>query len=175
MRNLIAVVVLATLIAGDKGELKPIPPNKPLIFQTQVGEVAGMEGKIEVLIQGSITQDQIKLVVSLKSKELFGADFDFSRPRITRVCELLQTACEKIQERTSWNAKSGSLIVGAVYADGSWGVGIGTAEKKLLSKESFILDEDNANSLLKLLRRAGQITDWLEPRLPTFQSKGDAK
>jgi aspartokinase len=149
---------------------QPIPPQKPVLVATDIGEVAGQHDKIQVAVLSTVTPKQIATIIQIKDKSMFGGKFEIDPKDVPELAKVIQTASDKLLAGQTYSGKAGKTSVAVFESEGQKAVQIDfESEGITFSDSKLVMDADNAASLAKVLGRAKQIADWLSSKLPALQ------
>ena len=158
------------LLASSALAQTPIPPQKPIILATEIGVVAAVRDKAQVLVIATVTSKQISSVVQIKDESILGGRFDMSPRDIPQLSKLLQDASDNLLAGQTFSGKVGKASVTVVESNGQKVVVVTFETEGLtFSTRELTLDADNAAGLARILSRAKQVSDWLSPKLTVLQ------
>jgi len=164
--------LLLGLLAGSAMAQTPIPPQKPVLLVTEIGEVAAAKDKAQVLVAGTVTPKQITCIVQIKDKSMMGGTFEVDPNDIPQLSKLLEDASDKLLAGQTFSGKAGKTSVTVVESEGQKGVVVKFESERIsFSSNSLALDADNTAGLARILSRAKQVSDWLAPKLTALQPK----
>ena len=168
----IKLICLSLLIMSvvTFGSQTPIPPQKPIVVMTNIGEVAGAYDKIGVMVYSVVNSKNISTYVQIKDDSMMGGKFDINVSSIPKLAELLNTASEKILTGNLFSGKAGKASVSVVEKDGEKVVIVRFETEGIsFSSNRITLDADNAASLARILLRSKRVADWIAPKMKNLQ------
>lgn len=71
----LSTLFLFGLFIGWATAQTPISPQKPILLETEIGEVAESGGKAKVLVVATVTPKQIICTVQIKAERVMGSLF----------------------------------------------------------------------------------------------------
>ena len=150
----------------------PIPPQKPILLVTEIGEVAASQNKAQVLVAATVTPKQITCAVQIKDKSMMGGTFEVDPKDIPQLAKLLEEAADKVLAGQTFSGAAGKTSVTVIESEGQKGVVVSFESAGItFSSTKLALDADNAAGLARILSRGKQVSDWLAPKLSAFQPK----
>lgn len=169
MKTPIIAIASFALVATSFAQT-PIPPQKPVILITEIGEVAGSKDKIQVLVFSQIEPKRISGAIQIKDKGMMGGEFQIQADVAPELAKLLDEASNKLLAGEVFSGKAGTANVSVVEVDGQKGVVIKFDREGIsFSTNTLALDADNAAGLARIIARAKQVSDWLTPKLTALQ------
>jgi hypothetical protein len=166
-RHVLAAAALT--IATSFGQT-PIPPQKPVIVLTEIGEVAGSRNKIQVLVSSQVEPKKITGAIQIKDKGMMGGRFEIDSASAPELAKLLDEAASKLIAGEMFSGKVGAANVSVAELNGQKGVVLKFDRTgPSLSIDTLMLDSDNAAGLARIISRAKQVADWIMPKLATLQ------
>lgn len=169
MRRHILAAVAALTVATSFGQT-PIPPQKPVIITTEIGEVAGSMNKIQVLVASQVEPRKIMGAIQITEKGLMGGHFMVEAGVAPELAKLLDEAASKLIAGEMYSGKVGAVNVSVGELNGQKGVVLKFDRTgPSLSRDTIMLDSDNAAGLARIISRAKQVADWIMPKLATLQ------
>ena len=170
MKN--AALLLFCLLASAVLAQTPIPPQKPVLLVTEIGEVAASRDKAQVLVAATVTPKQISCAVQIKDKSMMGGTFEVDPKDIPQLAKLLEEAADKVLAGQTYSGKAGKASVTVMESEGQKGVVVSFESEGIrFSSNKLALDADNAAGLARILLRGKQVSDWLTPKLSALQPK----
>ena len=104
------LVVAAITVATSFGQT-PIPPQKPVIVVTEIGEVAGSKDKIQVLVFSQVEPKKITGAIQIKGKGVMGAKFEIDSVVAPELAKLLDEAANRLIAGEMFSGKAGAANV----------------------------------------------------------------
>jgi len=170
MKKYILTVIIT--LSSSAFAQTPIPPQKPVMVVTEIGEVAGSNDKIQVLVVSQIDSKKISGSIQIKDKGMMGGNFEIDAAIALQLSKLLDEASNKLLAGTMFSGKAGTANVSVVEASGQKSVVIEFDREGIsFSTNTLRLDADNASGLSRIIIRAKQTSDWLSPKLGALQPK----
>jgi hypothetical protein len=166
-RHMLAAAALT--VATSFGQT-PIPPQKPVMVMTEIGEVAGSRNKIQVLVSSQVEPKKITGTIEVNDKGMMGGRFEIDSAVAPELAKLLGEAADKLIAGEMFSGKAGSANVSVGEVNGQKGVVLKfdrTGPSLLI--DTIMLDSDNAAGLARIISRAKQVADWIIPKLATLQ------
>jgi hypothetical protein len=159
----------ALTVATSFGQT-PIPPQKPVMVVTEIGEVAGSRNKIQVLVSSQVEPKKITGAIQIKDKGMMGGRFEIDSASAPELAKLLDEAASKLIAGEMFSGKVGAANVSVAELNGQKGVVLKFDRTgPSLSIDTLMLDSDNAAGLARIISRAKQVADWIMPKLATLQ------
>jgi hypothetical protein len=159
------------MFAGSVMAQTPIPPQKPIVLMTEIGEVAAARDKARVCVAATVTPKQITCIVQIKDESMMGGTFDVDPKDIPQLSKLLQDASDKLLAGQTFSGKAGKASVTVVESDGQKFVVVKfESEGITFASDELTVDADNTAGLARILSRAKQVSDWLAPKLTALQA-----
>jgi hypothetical protein len=160
----------STPVPALKPSEQAIPPQKPIVIRSEIGETATTSDKVHISVHAVVTPQELSCSVSIQDTQFMGGEFRIVPEEIKEFATLVQTASDKLLSGESFSGKTKNTIVTVTNEDGQKVLKI-TFERKgfNLSTSQISMDADNAATLARLVTRAKQTIDWLAPRLKYLQ------
>ncbi len=172
MKRYAYIAAIGALCVGNAVAQTPLPPQKPIVIATEIGEIATQSDKVQVLVAATVTQKQTSCKIQIRDKSMMGGQFDLDPKDIALVAKLLQEASDKVVAGHTFSGHAGKASVTVADEQGQSIVILRfEADGITFSSHEFNLDADNASSLARILSRGKSVSDWLGARLDALQPK----
>lgn len=170
MKKYLVLITIACAVSAFAQT--PIPPQKPLFVGTEVGEVAGAKGKIQVLIWSTVEPKKVSVAVQILDKATLGGKFEIDASVAPVLAKTIDEASNKLLAGEVFSGKAGTANVAVIESGGQKAVVIKFDRAGIsFTADSLALDADNAAALARILARANQVAAWLTPRLNNLQAQ----
>lgn len=159
-RSIVLAVMCFVLLAAG--------PSHPVELTTEIGSVAGFTGKVGVVQTMTIDKKSITHKTILESHGNFDyrhVDIPTDRlPAVEKGIADCLVDSDKDQEKDV-----GGFKVSCSAINGKRVIEVEEIPAEFLSRHSVLVDPDNAQVLLVLLKKAEGVRDWMNERAPALQ------
>jgi hypothetical protein len=143
----------------------PIPPTNPLKIGSDVGSAATERGKVMVSVEVTVTKNAVNFRTILIDRGTFsGGMVELDSQACMFLVEALTATLAKPD--ADYSKKGGKLRIENKEIDNKRIISV--LEDRFL-ESPILLDRDNAETLVKLLRKAQGVQEWIKDRASAFQ------
>jgi hypothetical protein len=163
----LAAFCCSVAVCGLVGAQTPVPPEKPIIVMTEIGQIATTTAQLRVDVRATLTTNQ--LTTAIEIRELGnGAAFGIAPGEVPAMIKLIEEASIEASKGKFFSEKAGKLDVGVrVAEDRSWL--LIKLDSTAPSSSAYLIDAKNSTQVIRLLAQASQVSDWFLAKLRTIQ------